>query len=140
MQESAPRSRRDAVPAFVAEIAVDADRRTLDRRPRKIRENERDMAGAGDHRMRLVGAAVTRAAGMHVHGGDHAQTAALADVPERAKVPAVKVHDAGVECVWVEVVVENEIDDPRAALVAESQQERPALPAGGLAPLPPFCR
>src|ERR1700694_4806667 len=100
MQEGAPRSRRHAVPAFVAEIAVDADRRTLDRRARKTRENERDVSGAGDHWMRLVGAALARAARVHVHVGDHAQAPALADVPERAEVPAVKVHDAGVERVW----------------------------------------
>src|SRR6266851_3728049 len=53
----------------------------------------------------------------------------LQTVPERAEMMAVEAHDAGVERVRVEIVVENEVDDPRAAVLAVSQQERTAVPA-----------
>ena len=100
-----------------------------DRRPREIGQDERDVPGARDHRMLAVGVALPAAARMHVHVGDDAQAAPLADVPQRAEVPAVETHDAGVERVRVEVVVEDEVDDPGAAVRAVAEQERAALPA-----------
>jgi hypothetical protein len=62
----------------------------------------------------------------------------LADVAERAEVPAVEVHDAGVERVRIEVVIENEIHDPHATLAEEAKQERPAFAAGRRPPFPQF--
>ncbi len=52
---------------------------------------------------------------MHMHVGNHAQAPALADVPQRAEVPTVETHDAGVERVRIEIVIEDEVDDPGAA-------------------------
>ena len=85
------------------------------------------MSGARDHRVVAIGAALSGAAGMHVHVGDDAHAAPLADVPERTEIPAVEMHDAGVERVRIEVVIEDEVGDAGAAARTVPEQERAAL-------------
>src|SRR5262249_34834301 len=92
---------------------------------------ECDVSGARDHWVIAVGAALPRGAGMHMHVGNDPHAALLADVPERPEIPPVEMHDAGVERVRVEVVVEDEIGDASAAVYAVAEQECAAL-AGGV--------
>src|SRR5216684_4102117 len=68
---------------------------------------------------------------MHMHVGNHAQAAAFADVPERAEVPPVETYDAGVERMRIEIVIEDEVDDPTAVFHGVAEEERAALTAGG---------
>src|SRR5258706_14747720 len=51
MQEDSARRGRHGVPAFVAEIAIDADRLRRLRRPGGIGKDERKMPGAWGHRV-----------------------------------------------------------------------------------------
>src|SRR6185437_8594327 len=80
---------RDGLPVLATEVTIDADRLRHHGRPSEIGEDERDVAGTGDHRMIAIGAALSGATGVHVHIGDDAQAALLADVPERTEIPAI---------------------------------------------------
>ena len=70
--------------------------------------------------MRAVRIALTRTARMHMHVGNDAQATALADVPQLAEVAAVEPNDAGIQGMRVQIVIENEVDDPRPAICAVS--------------------
>jgi len=74
------------------------------------------VPGARDHRVIAIGAALPRATRMHVHVRNDAHAALFADVPERPEMPAVEMHDAGVERARVEIVVQDEIGDAGAAV------------------------
>jgi hypothetical protein len=64
-----------------------------------------------------------------MHIGDDARAALLAYVPERPEIPAVEAHDAGVERMRVEIIVQDEINDPGAAGCAVTEQKRTAFAA-----------
>src|SRR3546814_14610313 len=67
---------------------------------------------------------------MDVDVSDHAQRAFLAHRPERAEVTSVETHDPGVEAVRIEIVIEDEVDDPAPTAFLPSKQEGAALAAG----------
>jgi hypothetical protein len=52
----------------------------------------------------------------------------LADLPQGAEVATVKVHDPCVEAVGVQIVVEDQVEDPGAPVAAPPEEERAALP------------
>src|SRR5690349_12518714 len=79
--------------------------------------------------MITVGIALARSARMHMNIGHDRQATRLADRPEVAEVAPIEPDDATVERVRIEIVVEHEIKDARAAVFATPEQERPALPA-----------
>ena len=84
--------------------------------------------------MLAIKVALTGTAGMNVDVRDHAYSASVADRPEFPEVAPVEPHKPTVEAVRIEVVVEHEIQDPRALAVPMSNQEgtalaRPAQPA-----------
>ena len=56
-----------------------------------------------------------------------------------AEIPAVEMHDAGVERVRIEIVVEDEVDDAGAAVRAVAEQERAALAGRVPAALAQLC-
>ena len=79
--------------------------------------------------MLAIGAALSGAAGVDVHVGDDAQAALPADIPKPSEIPAVKMHDAGVERSRVEIVVQDEVGDAGAASDAIAEQECSAFTA-----------
>jgi hypothetical protein len=83
--------------------------------------------------MVAVGVALIGGARVDVHVGNHAQAALLAHILKLPEVAAVEPYDAGIQRMRVEIVVENEVDDPGVAISAISEQERSALPAAGTA-------
>ena len=107
--------------------------------PREIGQDERDVPSARDHGVISVGCALTDTAGMYMHIGDDAHAAAFADVPECAEIPAVEMHDAGVERVRIEIVVQDEIDDPSAPVRTVAEQERATFAACVPAALAQLC-
>jgi hypothetical protein len=62
-----------------------------------------------------------------MHVGDNRQPTRLAEIPQRAEVATIKTNDAGVQAVRVEVVVQNEIDNPSPPIIPPAQEEGSAL-------------
>src|SRR5580704_9427567 len=100
MQKASARGGRDGMPALAAEIAINPDGIGAERPLREIRQNERKVARARDHRMLAVGVALTGGARVDVHIGNHAQAAPLADIPKRPAMAAVEPNNAGVQRMW----------------------------------------
>jgi hypothetical protein len=60
--------------------------------------------------------------GMNVR--DHTDTSLFADIPKRAEIATIEAHDTGVQALWIQVVVENELSDPRTRTLAVPEQKR----------------
>jgi hypothetical protein len=76
---------------------------------------------------------------VYVHVGDDTYAAALTDVPEFSEVSPVKSNDARIERVWIEIVIQNESDNPRTSACSVAEQERSAFSAGKSAAFAQFC-
>ena len=85
--------------------------------------------------MVAIGFALTGSGRMDVDVSNHAQRAFLAHRPERAEVTPIETHDPGVEAVRIEIVIEDEVDDPAPAAFLPPKQEGAALAAGAAATL-----
>src|SRR5258706_5008066 len=127
VKDFAALARSDRVPSLAAEVTVDADRVGAHRSQREVRQDQRDVARDRDHWVLAVGLALIGRPRMDVDVGDYAQSAPPAHVPKLPKVPAVEADNARVERMRVEVVVEDEIDDPRRGPVVATEQECAAL-------------
>lgn len=85
------------------------------------------MAGSRDHRICTVGITLLRAVRMGVNVCDYADTSLFAHIPKRAEITAVESDDASVQALRIQIVVENELSDPRTAILAMPEQKRSAL-------------
>lgn len=93
------------------------------------------MSWPRDHRIRAVRVTLLRAVWMGVNVRDNADTSLLAHVPKCAEIAAVESHDASVQALGIQVVVENELSDPRTGILAIPEQKRSALSLAVEAPL-----
>jgi hypothetical protein len=66
-------------------------------------------------------------AGMDVNVGDDAVTTTATELPQFGKFVSVEMHDAGIERVGIDVVVEDKLDDPPVPLPIVSQEKRSAF-------------
>ena len=88
------------------------------------------MPGLRDHGIGAIGVALPGIAGMDMHIGDDGQTALPAHRPQPPEILAVEADDSGVETVWIEIVIQDEIADPRGAIrVGITEQEGAAFTA-----------
>jgi len=71
----------------------------------------------------LVRGALVRSAGVGVNISDDVELGRATALPERAEVATVEADDAGVEGMWVEVVVQDEVDDLDPLVRASTEQE-----------------
>ena len=71
---------------------------------------------------------------MDVNVRDDAQSVPPARVRKRAEISAVQAYDPDVQCVGIEIVAENEIDDAGMGVVISAKQKSAALPAIVAAP------
>jgi len=60
--------------------------------------------------------------GMNVR--DYTDTSLFADIPKRAEMATIKAHNTSVQALWIQVVVKNELSDPRTRTLAVSEQKR----------------
>lgn len=139
VQDVAAQGGWHGMPALAAEIAIDADFLDADRRTREIRQNQREMAGACDHRVLAVGLALIGPAGMDVNVRDNAQSAPPARIPKRAEKSAVQTYDAGVERMGIEIIIENEIGDAGTGPMTVTKQKSAAFPAMAVTPFAQVC-
>ena len=86
-------------------VFVEADRPAPDRRLGHPRDDDRDVTGARDHGVLLVGAALARAETMDVRIGDDFQSPLRTPVPEPGECIGVQNADAGVVSGRIEFVV-----------------------------------
>ena len=117
------------LPALPAQITVNADVLDADRSACEIRQDQREVPHARNHRVLAVGAALPGSTGMDVNVPDDAQFPAPARLPKCAEISAVHAYDAGIERMGIEIVIENEIDDPGMGVVTAAKQKSAALPA-----------
>jgi hypothetical protein len=72
---------------------------------------------------------------MGVNVRDHTDTSLFADIPKRAEIATVESHDTSVQAFRIQVVVENELSDPRTRTLAVSEQKRSAFSVAVVASL-----
>ena len=120
-------------------VAIDPDGAAAYWRGCELREDQRHVAGSGDHRVGPVGIALPGPARVRVDVRDDGESSLLAESPEVAEVPSLEPHDPAVQATRVEVVVRHEIDDTDPPVPAEAEKEGPALAASSPAPVAEHC-
>ena len=129
MKESSPTIVRHYVPTLGALVTVDANFGPPYGARREPRENQGEVARLRDHRMCTIGIALLRSSWVRVDISHNDQTTIFAKLPQGAEVAAVEAHDARVEALRVEIVVQDEFDDPLSFPSTPTQEERPAFAA-----------
>ena len=76
------------------------------------------MSGTRNHWVGLVRIALACTTGMDMDIGDNGESPFLANAPERTEMTPIEANDAGIQAVRIDVVIQNEIDDPSAAIAA----------------------
>jgi hypothetical protein len=84
----------NAFPALGTYVSVDPHIGSLERPPRKAGENDRQMAGTRNHRIRLVQVALVGAVRMDVNICYHRQSTLLTNRPELRETPPIEHHDS----------------------------------------------
>jgi hypothetical protein len=106
MEESAAPLRRNRFPAPRALVAIEAELAAKDGRPREARHDKCHVSPSRDHGVSLVGRALQGRAGVRMNVGHHSEAALPAEVPQLAEVTTVESDYAGLEDLWVDVVLE----------------------------------
>jgi hypothetical protein len=73
---------------------------------------------------------------MHVYVGDDKEPSTSTDLPEFTEVAPIEPDNAGLKCMGIEVVIQNEVGDAGDAALAMAEQESTTLAARVSAALP----
>lgn len=99
---------RAVQPGMIALVLVDAKIAHRHRTSCEGRNDDADMACAGDHRIGAVGFALNRAAAMCVHVGNNGQAAFAANGPQLGECRRMKHAHASLVGAGLKIVVEYE--------------------------------
>lgn len=105
---------------------------------REVRQNQGDVPSARDHGVVAIRAALPRAARVDVNIGNNRQSTCFANRPQFGEIVPVKMNDAAVEAVWIEVVVKDEVDGARSTIFSTPEEKCAALSAASATALTQF--
>ena len=118
MEKLPPLVHRHWRPALAAKVTVNANVTTRLATGGEARQDHCDMSGTRNHWVSLVRIALACTTGMDMDVGDNGESPFLANAPERTEMTPIEANDAGIQAVRIQVVIQNEIDDPGAPITA----------------------
>jgi hypothetical protein len=71
---------------------------------------------------------------MNMNVGDDCELAFLANIPQGSEATSIQPYNPGVQAVWIDVIVEFEINDSDSTVATTPEKERAALATAAASP------